>query len=105
MMTPKHPCYFDYEPNSKQMGEVYRFDPLAGLNPAQAQLILGAEGEMWTDKHWSSDEIDRHVYPRALALAETLWSPPETKDYQNFLTRLPAGLARLDQLGVHYFRG
>jgi hexosaminidase len=105
VMTPTDPCYFDYGPNPQQMGKVYQFDPATGLDPAQTQMVLGSEGEMWTDKHPSSDEIDRHVYPRALALAETLWSPREAKNFQNFSGRLPAGLARLDQLGVHYFRG
>jgi len=104
IMTPKSSCYFDYYPTAQSLQTVYQFEPVpADLSPTEAALILGAEGEMWSDNHPSMEEIERHVYPRAIALAEVLWSPKKKRDYSSFIVRLRAAERRLDRLGVHYF--
>ena len=104
IMTPKSSCYFDYRPTAQSLQTVYQFEPVpADLSATEAALILGAEGEMWSDNHPSVEEIERHVYPRAIALAEVLWSPKKKRDYSSFIVRLRAAERRLDRLGVHYF--
>jgi hexosaminidase len=40
------------------------------------------------------------AYPRASALAETLWTPPERRNYGDFLERLAAHRARFAVQGV-----
>ena len=42
------------------------------------------------------------TYPRALALAEVVWSPREARSWEGFSRRLPARLRELDALGVGY---
>jgi len=42
------------------------------------------------------------TFPRQFALAEVVWSPKETRDYEGFLRRLKTNEQRLDQLGVKY---
>jgi hexosaminidase len=57
---------------------------------------------MWTDRHEPEALIDARVYPRACAMAEVLWSPAESRDYNAFLARLRNHLPRLEALGVSY---
>jgi len=42
------------------------------------------------------------AFPRACALAEVLWTPPEQKSYPDFLARLATHLGRLAVLDVNY---
>jgi hexosaminidase len=42
------------------------------------------------------------MYPRAAALAEVLWSPSASRNYNAFVKRMQPHLARLAALGVHY---
>jgi hexosaminidase len=42
------------------------------------------------------------LFPRMLAMSEVLWSPKEARNWDSFLARVPAQLARLDLLGVNY---
>ncbi|ORX70003.1 glycoside hydrolase family 20 protein [Linderina pennispora] len=54
--------------------KIYSFDPLANItDPAQQKLVTGAEVAMWSEQ---SDEItiDKYLWPRAAAMAETAWS-------------------------------
>ena len=44
----------------------------------------------------------RVIEAEVLALAEIAWSPREARDWDSFQRRLPAALALLDRLGVHY---
>jgi hexosaminidase len=44
------------------------------------------------------------AWPRLSALAEVIWSPPETRDAADFAQRLEAHLERLRILDVNYWR-
>src|SRR5690606_10930934 len=44
------------------------------------------------------------VYPRALALAEVVWTPVDQKNYNGFLKRLQGNLQHLSALEVNYAR-
>ncbi|KAA6381929.1 MAG: hypothetical protein EZS28_022545 [Streblomastix strix] len=48
------------------------------------------------------NHTDYMIFPRACALAETLWSPYKQKDYVDFLSRLNPVTKRLDKMGVNY---
>jgi len=81
--------------------KVYSFEPISPeLTAEQAKHILGAQGQMWTDKHESEELIDALVYPRAAALSEVVWSPATHRDYAAFATRLRRHLPRLEALGI-----
>ena len=47
-------------------------------------------------------QVEYMAFPRLTALAEVLWTPPERKDYRDFLSRLPMHLERLSILDVAY---
>jgi hexosaminidase len=42
------------------------------------------------------------AYPRASALAEVLWTLPESRDFKDFAVRLEVLLTRLAMLGVQF---
>jgi hexosaminidase len=114
IMTPGNWCYFDhYQDTSKSeplaighytpVSEVYSYEPLPPqLSPAEAKHVLGAQANVWTEYMKSSDYVEYMVYPRACAMAEVVWSPKESRNYTDFLTRMRTHLKRLDGWGVKY---
>jgi hexosaminidase len=111
--SPTSHCYLDYaqtripgEPT--WMGYIplersYAFEPTpAELTPAQAQHVLGLEGNMWTE-HAPQERVDWQIFPRLCALAEVGWSPKGARDWDDFSERMQTHYRRLDALGVTYF--
>jgi hexosaminidase len=86
VMSPGSHCYFDHyqsrNPNEPiafggftSLEKVYSFNPIpASLNEQVAKLILGAQANLWTEYIPNMKQLEYMVYPRALALAEVLWS-------------------------------
>ncbi|MBW6480456.1 MAG: beta-N-acetylhexosaminidase [Bacteroidales bacterium] len=116
IMTPTSHCYFDYyqaDPESQPLGiggylplsRVYEFNPNPlDLTEEQAKHILGGQGNVWTEYMKTSDHVEYMAYPRAIALAEVLWTPNRKHDFDDFTQRLNHHFKRLDALGVNYFR-
>lgn len=114
IMTPGSHCYFDHyqaDPESEPLAiggmltleTVYGYEPTPKiLNAEQAKHILGAQGNVWTEYLRYTDNIEYMVFPRAIALAEVLWSPKNKRDYDNFVMRLQTHFKRLDRLNVTY---
>ncbi len=115
VMTPTSHLYFDYYQGRNREGEplaiggylpldlVYSFEPVPEeLTESEGKRVLGAQGNVWTEYIKTPEHVDYMAYPRALALAELTWSPRSARDWLDFSERLPAALARLEALGVHY---
>ncbi len=101
VMAPTSHCYFDYYQSENREEEppaiggylplerVYAFEPIPdGLSSKEAQHILGAEGTLWTEYIATPEQLEYMAFPRVSALAEVVWSPPASRDYNNFLERL-----------------
>lgn len=68
---------------------VYRFAPVPhGLDAETARHILGGQGALWTEYIPNMKHLEYMMFPRACALAERLWLPPDQCDYPDFLLRL-----------------
>ena len=81
----------------------YAIEPMSGaastLNPEPKRRILGGEACMWGE--WLSPEnLDSHIWPRAAAIAERLWSPQEVKDVSSMYARLDELSWRLEWIGL-----
>ncbi|MGF7076403.1 beta-N-acetylhexosaminidase [Mucilaginibacter sp. 3215] len=63
---------YNYEPQSKE------------LTNAEAEYILGAQGNIWNEKVPNAQHLQYMVYPRALAVAELTWSPKNEKNLERF---------------------
>jgi hexosaminidase len=117
IMSPVEHAYFDFyqgDPETEplamnwagfeiDLARAYEFEPVpAELTDEQARHILGPQANLWTEYISTPEYAEYMAYPRALALAEVGWSPPEMRDYDDFVARLRAVLPMLDRLGVNY---
>ena len=114
VMSPNTHCYFDYyqaedtEQEPAAIGgylplqRVYQFDPCADIPADQHALVLGGQANVWTEYIQTPAQVDYMVYPRLLALAECLWSPPETRTWDGFVQRLPEHFERLEAAGIGF---
>ena len=76
----------------------------AGLKPGAENHIMGVEACLWTVFFASLHEEEEMSFPRLCALAEVAWSPPASRNFDDFSRRLETHLARLDQAGVAYWQ-
>jgi len=80
--------------------DVYDFDPIpAVLSPAERLHVLGVQGQLWSEHIRTEDRVSFMAFPRALAIAETGWSPAGRKDWASFVQRLDLEAARDQALG------
>jgi len=76
----------------------YAVDP-QGLELGTESNILGGEACMWAELT-SHENIESRIWPRALAVAERLWSPRTVQDVQDMHRRLWVTDTRLGLLGL-----
>jgi hexosaminidase len=117
LMTPNtEGCYLDYQhnPDPEEPGQLgissvfqgYHMDPVpAGTSPAEAALVLGGQGNLWSELIYAGRIAEYMIFPRICALAEALWSPREAGGFADFARRLGTHQKRLDRLGVLQYRG
>ncbi|MES3028124.1 MAG: family 20 glycosylhydrolase [Pseudomonadota bacterium] len=80
--------------------EVYNYEPMpSALNPDERHHVLGVQANLWTEHMRTEDRVALMAFPRAMALAETAWSPAARKDWKDFADRLPVELERSRALG------
>jgi hexosaminidase len=85
----------------RTLADVYAFEPVPlALDAAQARHVVGAQANVWTEYMPDTRHVEYAVFPRLDALSEVLWTPPARRDWQSFLARLPAQLARYRRAGV-----
>ncbi|HUT24838.1 MAG TPA: family 20 glycosylhydrolase [Sumerlaeia bacterium] len=102
IVSPGSHCYVNFGVNRIDIRKVYSFDPMPqGLSAEEQKRVLGSEVEMWTDE-CPREQTDRMAFPRAMALAEALWTPADGKDFEDFHDRLRDHYRRLDLMGVAY---
>jgi hexosaminidase len=112
VLAPGMPFYFDNrqstatdEPPGRglviKLKDVYAYDPVpASLSPEQAGRVLGVQGTVFTEHVRTDAWVEHMAFPREIAVAEMAWSPPEQRNWDSFVARLPAALARDRALGL-----
>ncbi len=118
VMCPRRPLYFDFvQHDSHSWGrrwdgfcpleDVYAFPDrwFAGWNLSDAELshIIGIQANLWAELVHNKERVDFMTFPRLCALAESAWSAPEVKNYENFMQRLEDSFTLFDKLGIYYF--
>lgn len=114
IMTPTSHLYFDYyqaDPTMEPLAiggmlplrKVYEYEPIPDeLSDNEAEYILGAQGNIWTEYLQSPEKLEYMMFPRAAALAELLWTEKNQKDWDSFTSRLESHLERLRLMQVNY---
>jgi hexosaminidase len=103
VMSPGSHCYFDHSYADLPTEKVITFDPVPpNLTDDQKKLIIGAQGNLWTE--WVPDvpTAEQRILPRMIALSEALWSEKKD-DPATFMNRLRPYYARLDAMGCNYY--
>ncbi len=114
IMTPTRFCYFDYY-QSKDPSEplaiggflpvdkVYSYDPVPKeLTPGEGKMVLGAQGNVWTEFIPSASQVEYMIFPRMMALAEVVWTNKENQNYEDFLKRLKGFESYLIEKNINY---
>ncbi len=114
IMTPTDYAYLDYgqgDPATEPINiggylpleKVYSFDPVPKeLTAEEGKYVIGGQGNIWTEYLKKGENVEYMAFPRMLAIAESVWSTRENKNYGDFRQRLNAQLARLDAQNVNY---
>lgn len=117
VMSPTTPCYFDYyqgDPETEPaafggfntLKKVYHYEVIpAEMTAADAQYVLGAQANLWTEMVSTRAGVEYMILPRLLALSEALWSSKSQRNWVGFNKRLQPHLAGFEQKGLNYSKG
>ncbi|MBK8700182.1 MAG: family 20 glycosylhydrolase [Saprospiraceae bacterium] len=107
VMSPTTHAYLDYTQGDHSLEfpiysdlslkKSYTLDPIP--QGADSSLIMGGQGNLWTEHIPTLSHAFYMTYPRAFALAETLWSKQESKSWPNFISRVERQMVRFDEKG------
>lgn len=113
VMTPANNCYLDLyqgdpavEPPTYDMltlASCYNFEPIPTGIP-DSSLILGGQGNLWTESVPTYRHVEYMTWPRSFALAEVFWSAKHTRNWDNFIPRMEQHFARYDMAHINYAR-
>ena len=112
VMSPTTYAYLDYmqadpiiEPRiyaSLRLNKTYEFEPLP--EGVDAKYIKGGQGNIWTEQMYNMRTVQYMVWPRAFAIAETMWSPKQKKNWNNFFSKVEKHFERFDVAEKKYAR-
>jgi hexosaminidase len=110
VMTPSTYAYLDYMQGdailetriyaSLRLNKTYEFDPLpVGVDP---KYIKGGQANLWTEQIYNMRTVQYMLWPRGFAIAESVWSPKEKKNWNNFFNRVEKHFERLKVAEIKY---
>jgi len=114
VLTPQESLYFDHyqsdlpdewpgQPPMTTLRQAYDTAVIPnGATAVEARRVIGVQGGLWTEFMPSFARDQHALFPRIAALSELGWSAASAHDWNGFLQRLPAELARYRALGIGY---
>lgn len=113
IMTPSPQCYLDYyqedpltvdyESNEGycDIAQTYALDPTPqDLSPEESALVIGVQGNMWTEYVKTPEALEYKIFPRLLAIAEIGWTPQEKRSWEDFRLRVNRHIPLLHDRGI-----
>lgn len=110
VMTPTQHCYLDYQQGessieppvyaSLRLKETYHFEPVP--KNANEKYILGGQANLWTENIPTFSTVQYMMYPRAWAIAEVLWSPKDSRNWETFTQKTEKHFIRAKAMGINY---
>ncbi len=112
IMTPAEFAYLDLyqgdpvlEPDTYSMLTLkssYNWNPVP--DNVDDKLILGGQGNLWTESVPTGRHAEYMTWPRSFALAEVFWTPIHKMSWNHFQRKLPQHFQRFDHAGINYSR-
>lgn len=110
VMSPTTFAYLDYmqgdaatEPPvyaTLRLSKAYEFEPVPeGVDPV---YIKGGQANLWTEQVYNMRHLQYMLWPRAFAIAESVWSPKAKKNWNNFVARVEKQFERFDIAEIKY---
>ncbi len=110
VMSPSTFAYLDYmqadpviEPRvyaSLLLNKTYQFEPVPeGVDP---KFIKGGQGNLWTEQIYNMRHVQYMLWPRAFAVAESVWSPKEKKSWEKFIPKVEEHFKRFEMAEMNY---
>jgi hexosaminidase len=110
VMSPTTYVYIDYmngdaaiEPpvySTLRLKKSYEFEPVPdGVDP---KLIKGGQANLWTEQVYNTRHMQYMTWPRGFAVSESLWSPKEKKNWNDFAARTEKHFERLNVAEIKY---
>ena len=110
VMSPTTFAYLDYmqgdpiiEPRiyaTLRLKKAYEFEPVPeGVDP---KYIKGGQGNLWSEQLFNMRHLEYMLWPRAMAVAESVWSPKSAKNWNSFVDRVEGQFPRLDEANIKY---
>ncbi|HMR85551.1 MAG TPA: family 20 glycosylhydrolase, partial [Niabella sp.] len=118
IMTPNSYAYFDHQQVAKDdsltitnnEGGFLHIEKVYGwklmpekLGKEYQQYIQGGQANLWTEYITNPSKVEYMIFPRVAALCESLWSPQDKKDWDDFSRRLETQKKRYDLWGINYY--
>jgi hexosaminidase len=113
VMSPTTYAYLDYmqsdaitEPKvyaSLRLNKTYEFEPVpAGIDK---KYIIGGQANLWTEQVYNIRQAEYMTWPRGFAIAESVWSPTEKKNWGTFTAKVEQHFKRFDVSETKYSPG
>lgn len=110
ILTPNNHTYLDLyqgdpllEPDTYDMlrlQKTYQWNPVPpGID---STLVLGGQGNLWTESVPSGRHAEYMTWPRSLALSEVFWSPAAKQSWTYFQEKLTPQFKILDAAQISY---
>ena len=113
VMCPNFFLYFDWKQTKAEsekgafgvttLEKVYSYEPVPQDIPKEQQgLILGAQGNVWTEFMTNPQEVEYMAFPRMCALSEIVWTKKEIQDWGDFKERMVKHLCILEKNNINF---
>jgi len=110
VMSPTTFAYIDYmqadaitEPRvyaTLRLSKAYQFEPVP--EGVDSKYIKGGQANLWSEQIYNIRQAEYMTWPRGFAIAESVWSPKEKKNWKDFFRRTEQHFKRLDAAQTKY---
>lgn len=110
VMSPTTYAYIDYmqgdpaiEPRvyaTLRLNKSYEFEPVP--DGVDAKYIKGGQANLWTEQVYNTRHAEYMTWPRGMAIAESLWSPKQKKNWNHFASKVEQHFGRFDEADIKY---
>ncbi|MEZ5103481.1 MAG: beta-N-acetylhexosaminidase [Draconibacterium sp.] len=81
----------------------YNWDPTSMVPGLTRDKILGVEAALWSETVTNIDDIEYMVFPRLPGYAEIGWTAPNSRNWDEYKTRLAQHGKRFDDLDINFY--